>query len=157
NVEQDLEHHDRCARSPRLERMTMLAAKCWLYLSMLATGAEPASLDAALSPLAKAHHGKAAIAIKHLGTGEEYRLHDDEVMSTASLIKFPVMVETYFQFAESKVRKNDLIILEKSDMVPGSGILTDHFTPGASFTLRDAVRMMIVFSDNTATNLVLDH
>ena len=40
--------------------------------------------------------------------------------------------------------------------MPGSGILTSHFTAGARFTLRDAVRLMIAFSDNTATNLVLD-
>jgi beta-lactamase class A len=42
-------------------------------------------------------------------------------------------------------------------MVPGSGILTYHFTEGATFSLRDATRLMIVFSDNTATNMVLDH
>ncbi len=40
--------------------------------------------------------------------------------------------------------------------MPGSGILTDHFSGGATFSLRDAVRLMIVYSDNTATNLVLD-
>src|SRR5262249_13616911 len=40
--------------------------------------------------------------------------------------------------------------------VPGSGVLTDHFTPGATFCLRDAVRLMIAVSDNTATNMVLD-
>src|SRR4029079_8942711 len=34
--------------------------------------------------------------------------------------------------------------------------LTDHFSAGASFPLVDAVRLMIVFSDNTATNLVLE-
>src|SRR5262249_32409960 len=57
---------------------------------------------------------------------------------------------------EGKVHKGDVITLDKGDMVPGSGVLTEHFTPGATFTLRDAVRLMIVFSDNTATNLVLD-
>jgi len=40
--------------------------------------------------------------------------------------------------------------------VPGSGILTEHFSAGATFPLRDAIRLMTVFSDNTATNLVLD-
>ena len=40
--------------------------------------------------------------------------------------------------------------------MPGSGILTEHFSDGAAFSLRDAVRLMIAFSDNTATNLVLD-
>jgi beta-lactamase class A len=49
-----------------------------------------------------------------------------------------------------------MVTLHDADKVPGSGILTDHFSDGATFSLRDAVRLMIVFSDNTATNLVLD-
>ena len=48
------------------------------------------------------------------------------------------------------------VILRKEDMVGGSGILTEHFSDGATFPLRDAVRLMMVYSDNTATNLVLD-
>jgi beta-lactamase class A len=83
-------------------------------------------------------------------------LNADEPMPTASLIKLPVMVETYFQVHEKKVALTDKVELKKDDKVPGSGILTDHFSEGASFSLRDAVRLMIVFSDNTATNLVLD-
>ena len=47
-------------------------------------------------------------------------------------------------------------MLRDEDKVPGSGILTNHFSAGATFPLRDAVRLMIAFSDNTATNLVLD-
>src|SRR5947209_12881114 len=133
------------------------ATICWISLCPLCLCGEPSPLFAKLDPLAQAHQGKVAIAVKHLGTGEEYRLNDEEVMPTASLIKFPVMVETYYQFAAGKVRKDDLVILNKGDMVPGSGILTDHFSPGDVFTLRDAVHMMIVWSDNTATNLVLDH
>jgi beta-lactamase class A len=97
-----------------------------------------------------------ALAVKHLGTGESYALNADAAQPTASLIKFPVMVETYYQFREGKVRAGDVVTLQKDDLVPGSGVLTDHFSPGASFTLRDAVRLMIVYSDNTATNLVLD-
>jgi beta-lactamase class A len=117
---------------------------------------EPSSLESKLAPLAKAHEGKAAIAVKHLGTGETYMLNADEPMPTASLIKFPVMVETYYQFHEGKVRPTDMITLEKADKVPGSGILTDQFSPGLTLSLKDAVHLMIVYSDNTATNLVLD-
>jgi beta-lactamase class A len=113
-------------------------------------------LEGRLAPLAKAHKGKVAIAVKHLGTGESYYLNADEPMPTASLIKLPVMVETYQQAAEGKVKLTDPVTLHKGDMVPGSGILTYHFSDGATFPLRDAVRLMIVYSDNTATNLVLD-
>ena len=118
---------------------------------------ETPSLADRLAPLAKAHQGKVAIAVRHLGTGEEYALNADESLPTASLIKFPVMVETYHQFAAGRVRPTDLVILQKADMVQGAGILTQHFSPGATFTVRDSVRLMIAYSDNTATNLVLDH
>src|SRR5437867_2909767 len=137
--------------------------KYWLTLLVLSSscplclGGDSSTLEARLAPVATAHQGKVAIAVKHLGTGESYALHADEPMPTASLIKFPVMVETYYQYQEGKVRPNDLITLNQADKVPGSGILTDHISPGATITLRDAVRLMIVFSDNTATNMVLDH
>lgn len=114
------------------------------------------TLEAKLSPLVKAHDGKVAIAVKHLVTGETYALNASEPMPTASLIKLPVMVEAYSQAQEKKISLSDKVALGKDDKVPGSGILTEHFSDGASFALRDAIRLMIAFSDNTATNLVLD-
>src|SRR5262249_26492528 len=114
------------------------------------------SLEGRLAPLAKAHKGKVAIAVKHLGTGETYLLNADEVMPTASLIKLAVMIEVYQQASEGKVKLSEPVTLHDADKVPGSGILTDHFSDGAPFPLVDAVRLMIAFSDNTATNLVLD-
>jgi beta-lactamase class A len=114
------------------------------------------SLAAQLEPLIRAHKGKVAVAVKNLRTGECFRHKADEVMPTASLIKFPVMIEAYRQAAAGKVDLDTRLVLNKEAKVPGSGVLTDHFSPGASFTLRDAIHLMIVFSDNTATNLVLD-
>ena len=114
------------------------------------------SLEARIMPIIDAHKGKVAVAVKHLGTGESFAYHETEVMPTASLIKLPVMIEAYRQAAAKKVDLNAPLVLKESDKVPGSGILTSHFTAGARFTLRDAVRLMIAFSDNTATNLVLD-
>ena len=109
-----------------------------------------------LKPLIEAHQGKVAVAVKNLKTGESFSHYADEPMTTASLIKFPIMVETYRQGAEKKVDLDAPVTLTKADKVPGSGILTDHFSDGATFPLRDAVHLMIVYSDNTATNLVLD-
>src|SRR5262245_65737960 len=97
-------------------------------------------LETRLAPLAKAHKGKVAIAVKHLGTGESYYLNADEAMPTASLIKFPVMVEVYQQVAEGKLKLTDPVLLQKADKVQGSGILTAHFSDWAVFPLLDAVR-----------------
>jgi beta-lactamase class A len=128
-----------------------------LVLALLAPVADPTpTLEARIAPLAKAHKGKVAVAVKNLKTGEEFYLHADDAMPTASLIKLPVMVETYSQVSEGKVKLDKVLTLAKGDKVQGSGILTQHFSDGATFPLKDAVRLMIVFSDNTATNMVLD-
>jgi beta-lactamase class A len=124
--------------------------------AIFAFAADTSPLSARIEPIATAHKGKVAVAVKHLGTGEGFTLNADESMPTASLIKLPVMVEAYWQAAEGKIQLDKMLTLSKDDKVQGSGILTNHFSPGATFPLKDAVRLMIVFSDNTATNMVLD-
>jgi beta-lactamase class A len=121
-----------------------------------AKAARPATLESRLVPLIQAHKGKVAVAVKHLVTGESFHYHADDVMPTASLIKFPVMIEAYRQAAARQIDLDSQVTLKTQDKVPGSGVLTYHFSDGSKFKLRDAVRLMIAFSDNTATNLVLD-
>ncbi|MBP87094.1 MAG: hypothetical protein CMJ64_10320 [Planctomycetaceae bacterium] len=109
-----------------------------------------------LRPLIANHEGDVAVAIRHLETGEAFQHDGGKVMPTASLIKFPVMVEAYRQSTTGEADLDSMIELRDEDRVPGSGILTNHFSSGARLSLRDAIRLMIVYSDNTATNLVLD-
>jgi beta-lactamase class A len=127
-----------------------------LSLWLVAGSAIADPLDNRLEERAAAHKGKVAVAVKHLGTGETYFRNADDVMPTASLIKLPIMAEVYAQAEAGRVKLDDMLTLTKEEMVQGSGILTEHFSPGAKFSLRDAVRLMIVYSDNTATNMVLD-
>ena len=113
------------------------------------------SLAERLRPLIAAHEGEVSVAVKHLKTGESFTENADEPMPTASLIKLPVMVEAYRQVAAGKIGLGDKVTFTAEDKTPGSGILSTQFSPGATFTLRDAIRLMIAYSDNSATNLVL--
>src|SRR5262245_5918264 len=130
------------------------AAACLLFLLTGPLRAE--TLEERLKPLIAAHEGQVAVAVKHLATGQALAHRADEPMPTASLIKFAVMIEAYRQAGTGQVDLTKPVVLHDEDKVPGSGILTSHFSAGAAFSLRDAVRLMIAFSDNTATNLVLD-
>src|SRR5258708_7303594 len=138
--------------------MGIKAATACLTVHLLCSWclADEPTLEARLAPLAKAHQGKVAIAVKHLNTGETYLLNADEPMPTASLIKFPVMIEVYQQVADGQIKFTDTVTLRSEDKVPGSGVLTNNFSDGVTFPLRDAMCLMISVSDNTATNLVLD-
>jgi beta-lactamase class A len=145
--------HSRPARSTAA---LLLSAACLLGFAGIGAAGEPSTLGSRLMPLIQAHKGKVAVAVKNLKTGETFLYNEDVPMPTASLIKFPVMIETYRQAFENRVDLKKTVTLKKADKVPGSGVLTYHFSEGATFPLVDAVHLMIAFSDNTATNLVLD-
>jgi serine-type D-Ala-D-Ala carboxypeptidase (penicillin-binding protein 5/6) len=116
--------------------------------------AQPTSLEERVQRRVEGHEGKVAVAIRHLDSGESVFLNADEPMPTASLIKVAVMVEAYRQSEQGKLDLAKMLTLAEDDKVQGSGILTPHFSPGARISLRDAIRLMMRYSDNTATNLV---
>lgn len=127
-----------------------------LFVASFAPAAEPTPLETKVREIAATHKGKVAVAVKNLATGEHFEIDADQVMQTASLIKLAVMVEAYRQADAKMIDFEKTLTLQKDDKVPGAGVLTSHFSDGATFPLRDAIRLMIVFSDNTATNMTLD-
>ncbi len=126
-----------------------------LLVFLVCSPAAAQSMGQRLQPLIEAHEGEVAVAVKHLRTGETFAVKADEPMPTASLIKLPIMVEAYRQAAAGKFSLADPVTFKDEDKTPGSGLLSTHFSAGATFSLRDAIRLMIAYSDNSATNLVL--
>jgi beta-lactamase class A len=114
-----------------------------------------AKLEAQLGDLAKAHHGKVALYATQLNTGKTASLDPDAVVQTASVIKLTILFEAMEQVREGKAHWEDKITLQPGDAVSGSGLLLFLDTP-QTLTLKDILTMMIVMSDNTATNLAMD-
>jgi beta-lactamase class A len=114
-----------------------------------------ASLDDQVKPLVSTFKGKVSLFAKNLDTGETYALNADERVRTASTIKIAVMIEAFSRVAEGKLKWTDELILTKEKKVGGSGILNE-LSDNLRLTLRDAVNVMMLLSDNTATNLTLD-
>ena len=137
--------------------MRSIHSTLWLLFAIgLYAPCHAKSLRQKLSSLLKTHEGHVAVAIKHLATGERFEFEANRAMPTASLIKIAVMVEAYRQADAGRIDLEQRITLLAGDKVPGSGILTTHFSAGTQVSLRDAIRLMIAYSDNTATNLVLE-
>ena len=142
-----------------LRNLLVVVSAFWgagIFLSTGVSSVRAADLKETIPPLIEAHQGKVAVVIRHLGTGEQFVWRENEVQPAASLIKLPVMVAAYRMVDQSKLDLTKLITLKDEDKVPGSGILSGHFSAGLTLSLRDAVRLMIRYSDNTATNLVVD-
>ena len=99
--------------------------------------------------------GKVSLFAKNLDTGETYGLNADDRVRTASTIKIAVMVEAFARVAEGKAKWTDELVLTKEKKVSGSGVLQE-LSDGLHLTLRDGVNLMMLVSDNTATNLLID-
>ncbi|MCC6857285.1 MAG: serine hydrolase [Bryobacterales bacterium] len=99
--------------------------------------------------------GQVNLYARNLDSGAAYGLGEDEKVRTASTIKLPVMVAAFAAVERGEARWSDTLILRDSGKVSGSGVLQE-LSDGLRLTLKDAVTLMIVVSDNTATNLVID-
>ena len=67
----------------------------------------------------------------------------------------PILVTLYDLAEQKQLSLDDPLTVLKIDQVPGSGVL-QFMHPGMSLSVHDVASLMIVLSDNTATNLLLD-
>src|SRR5918999_1227910 len=116
----------------------------------------PAWLDRRVRAEVAGFKGNVYLYAKNLDTGAVYDFGGDEPVRTASTIKVAVMVEAFARVAEGRAKWSDELVLTKAARYAGSGVLNE-LTDGLRLSLRDAVTLMMGLSDNTATNMVLDH
>lgn len=79
----------------------------------------------------------------------------DAVFEGASTIKVLIMIEAFRQAATGRLRLDEPLAYEPSHHVRGSGVVRD-FAPGAVLSLHDAIVLMMIVSDNVATNMIID-
>jgi beta-lactamase class A len=126
-----------------------------LTLLLTLTVAHAASLGDKISAVTAGFPGTVSIFAKNLDTGATYALRPDDRVRTASTIKLPILCATFRAVQEGRLKWTDLVTLHDADKISGSGILGE-FSDGVKLPLSDLAHLMIVVSDNTATNLVLD-
>jgi beta-lactamase class A len=147
-------------------RVGVQIATAWMVLALGAsfaegTGAQTQTASApALDALVRAEitpfKGKVYLFAKNLDTGATYSFSGDERVRTASTIKVAVMIEAFARVADGRAKWTDELVLTKAARYGGSGVLPE-LADGLRLTLRDCVNLMMVVSDNTATNMVLDY
>jgi len=107
-----------------------------------------------IGALVKVFRGQMGVAAIDLGTGETIAVGADARFPTASTIKTAVMIEAWQQVADGRLAMDTAITLREADKVGGAGVLRG-LHDGLALTVSDLVHLMIVLSDNTATNLLI--
>lgn len=120
-----------------------------------AVGADSASLENRLRQMTVGVEGAVSLYARNLDTGREVGIDPDRRVRTASTIKLPIACALAAEVAAGRARWDERLTIRRQDKVSGSGVLSD-FSDGETVSLRDANTLMIIVSDNTATNLILD-
>jgi beta-lactamase class A len=116
---------------------------------------EPKGPARSLRRLSESFSGVLAVAARAEDTGEFVALDPDRVMPTASVIKLAVLAEVFRQDRAGSLSLGEQIVLDESNRVGGSGVLKD-LSPGVALSVMDYATLMIVMSDNSATNTLID-
>jgi beta-lactamase class A len=113
------------------------------------------TLDQRVNAAVEGFQGSVSLFAKNIDTGETFALRSDERVPTASTIKLAIMATVFDVIQHKKARWTDKLTLHDSDKVDGTGVIRE-LSNGVQLPIRDLVHLMIVVSDNTATNLLLD-
>ena len=136
--------------------MTFLTVYGSALVLALATAltASRSPMQQQIERLAREFDGEIGVFAMNLATREEIAINADARFPTASTIKTAVMLEAYHQAADGVLSLDTPMTLAETDKVGGSGIL-NGLSAGTTMKVRDLIHLMIVLSDNTATNMLV--
>ena len=107
-----------------------------------------------LGRLVDAFPGVAGVCVRDLGTDQGVAINADEVFPTASTIKIHILARLFSQAEAGELDLARRCLIDRA-RVPGSGVLA-YLEDAAELTVRDVAVLMIIVSDNAATNLCID-
>ncbi|MGC8864042.1 MAG: serine hydrolase [Armatimonadota bacterium] len=99
--------------------------------------------------------GEVSVAVRDISNAGSISVDDDLVISSASVIKLPMLVEAMRQVRDGELAMGWEFSLAEAQRVKGSGVMR-YLHTGVKLTLKDLLWLMIVVSDNTATNILVD-
>ena len=135
--------------------MTIRRGSILIFCSWTLFAQDKASLVENIARQSDTFGGRIGVVAKNITTGETVAINEDSLFPTASVVKLPVLVELFYKFHDKELSPDQPILLADSVKKPGSGIL-QFLHAGQTLKLVDIATLMIILSDNTATNYVID-
>lgn len=114
-----------------------------------------ADLAPALKRLAAGLAGEMGIGVKTVWDRAATFIAPDRPFPMASVFKIPVLIELLLQVEEGRLRLDESVTVTDAMKSPGSGVLKE-LTSQPTLTLSDLAMLMIIISDNTATDILVD-
>ncbi len=100
--------------------------------------------------------GVVSLYAKNLDTGQTAGIRESDPVRTASTIKLPIMLAVFDAVQRGRAKWTEPLTVTAGEKVSGSGIIGSEISDGVQLPIRDVLHLMIVLSDNTATNMILE-
>lgn len=146
------------SRARRLSRLVPL-----LVLFAPAAAAQPAHetiirqhFQAELEAIAAGFNGVAGLHVVDLTSGDRFDVRGDLVFPQASAIKIVILLELFRRSESEPTLRRKRIELTAANRTAGSGVLQVLTDGGSALSLEDHAIYMILHSDNTSTNVLID-
>jgi beta-lactamase class A len=105
--------------------------------------------------LAQACGGDVSVCVRKISNAFDLAFNEDLRVRSASTIKVPIIVEAMRQVHAGTLDLQTEYTFTPDRRCSGSGVIT-HLREGAVLSLKDILTLMIIVSDNTATNAAID-
>ena len=116
---------------------------------------ETDSLSRQIAAELNALNARTSLYAEHLDSGRVVAVRETTSMDTLSVIKIPIMVLAFHDVESGRLDLDERHTIVQDEIRNGTGVLK-LFAPGLQPTFRDLVTQMIITSDNTATDIVIE-
>jgi len=144
--------------SPRLLHALLYTVVLAAPLPAQARPADPGleRLRTELESFSAIAKGTLGIGVIHLESGRELFVNGATAFPMASTYKVPIAVQLLRLVDQGRLRLDEMVTLKPSDLHPGSGTISNLLDdPGVALSQRNLLELMLLISDNSATDLVL--
>jgi len=115
------------------------------------------SLELELTRLGELSGGTMGVGVIHIESGRRVYVNNNERYPMASTYKVPIAVQLLKRVQMKEITLDQMVEVQTYDLHPGSGTLSRLFiNPGVILSVRNLLELMMLISDNSATDIMLD-
>jgi len=118
-------------------------------------GNELNELKSRLNEYLENQQGKYGLYYINLITKEEFGINERDEFIAASTTKLPMNMLLYREIEAGRIDPDSILTYKEENYEPGTGIIQESEF-GSTYTVREAARLSIVYSDNCAMNMIIE-
>ena len=113
-------------------------------------------LQGMLQGIAQRFPGDIGVYVHHIESGMAIGVDESTPYGMASTYKVPILVELMSRVDAGELSLDDRVAVQAEDQHIGSGLLSTLWAPGIEMSLHNLATFMIILSDNSATDMLID-